>query len=627
MITLRNITLRRGSNVLLQDVNWTIYYKQRIGIIGSNGAGKTSLFALLQHELQADMGDLDMPKQLKLVCVAQEMPAYHQSALDFVLDGDLELRTLEKELTEAEIKNNGEQIAIIHARLGEIDAYTANSRAAQLLNGLGFNREEQLQPVSDFSGGWRVRLNLAKALMCWSDILLLDEPTNHLDLDAVLWLENWLKRYPGTLLIISHDRDFLDAIVDHIAHIYHQALKMYAGNYSSFESQRAEQLLVQQAAYEKQQKHIAHLQKFIDRFRAKATKARQAQSRMKAIERLDIISAVQTESPFHFSFKEPKKCPNPLIHLDDVTIAYGEKIVLRDLKFQIAPKDRIALLGPNGAGKSSLIKLLAGAIQPTSGVRTAGDGLKLGYFAQHQVDHLDLSASSIDHLKKYAPHVREQELRTFLGGFNFVGNRVYESIKNFSGGEKSRLALALIVWQQPNLLLLDEPTNHLDLEMREALSLALQEYDGAMILVSHDRFLVRSTVDQLMLVAENQLTEFDGDLNDYEQWLINFRREENKNNVIEPSADSRKSQRQQDATQREKRRPLVLKIKKYETQMDQLQKKLAQIELILSDASLYEEQNKKLLQQHIAHQTEVTKQLKMIEVEWLKASEKLEALF
>ncbi|HLB57842.1 MAG TPA: ATP-binding cassette domain-containing protein, partial [Gammaproteobacteria bacterium] len=345
--------------------------------------------------------------------------------------------------------------ALLHARLGEIDGYTAEPRAAQLLSCLGFTHEEQQQSVSDFSGGWRMRLNLAKALMCRSDVLLLDEPTNHLDLDAVLWLENWLTHYSGTLLLISHDREFLDQVVDHIAHIDQKQLKIYTGNYSGFEKQRAEQLLIQQAAYEKQQKHLAHLQSFVNRFRAKASKARQAQSRLKAIEKMDLLSVVQMESPFQFSFKEPKKCPNPLIHLDNAVIAYGEKIVLTHLNFQIAPKDRIALLGPNGAGKSSLIKLLAGEITATQGVRTVGDGLKIGYFAQHQVDHLDLNETPLSHLRKIAPHTREQELRTFLGSFDFVGNRALEPIKNFSGGEKSRLALALLVFQQPNLLLLD----------------------------------------------------------------------------------------------------------------------------------------------------------------------------
>lgn len=627
MITLTNVVLRRGPHVLLKDINWTIYHKQRIGIIGENGTGKTSLFAMLLGELQPDAGNIEIPRHIKLAHVAQETQAIKIPALEFVMDGDSELRDLQNQLQEAEHKNDGAKIATLHARLGEIDAYTAEARAAQLLNGLGFNSTEQRQLVSDFSGGWRVRLNLAKALMSRSDFLLLDEPTNHLDLDAILWLENWLMKYPGTLLLISHDRDFLDHVVDHIAHISHQELKLYAGNYSSFEKQRAEQLLIQQAAFEKQQKHIAHLQSFINRFRAKATKARQAQSRMKAIERMDLVSAVHAESPFQFSFREPAKCPNPLISLDRVKIAYGDKTILSNINLTITPKDRIALLGPNGAGKSSLIKVLAGELELTSGERTIGDGLRIGYFAQHQVDHLDLSDTPLNHLKKLAPKSKEQELRSYLGSFGFPGDRVLECIKTFSGGEKSRLALALLVWQQPNLLLLDEPTNHLDLEMRHALSLALQEYQGAMILVSHDRFLVRTTVDQLALVASGEMKDFEGDLDDYQKWLFEFRRQtiDANSTPIEKTEPSRKEQRQQDAIQRELRRPLLLAIKKLEDELDALQKQEAKIDSELTDTTLYEEQNKNKLKDVLLRQAELKKQLQKTEQAWLEASEKLDA--
>jgi len=628
MITLRNITLRRGSTVLLDNVNWTIYHKQHIGIIGANGSGKSSLFAMLLSQLQPDAGDLDIPRQLKLAHVAQETPAYTQSAIEFVLDGDVELRHLQQELAEAERKNEGEHIAVLHARLREIDAYSANARAAQLLNGLGFTHQEQQYPVSDFSGGWRVRLNLAKALMARSDVLLLDEPTNHLDLDAVIWLENWLKNYDGTLLLISHDREFLDQVVDHVAHISHQQLKLYTGNYSGFEKQRAAQLLVQQAAYEKQQKQIAHLQGFINRFRAKASKASQAQSRVKALERMDLISAVHADSPFQFHFKEPSKCPNPLVSIDRASISYGDKKVLSHLNLHITPKDRIALLGPNGAGKSSFIKMLAGEFEPTTGVRDMGEGLRLGYFAQHQVDYLDLTETPLSHLRKIAPNSREQELRTFLGSFGFSGTQVLEKVAIFSGGEKSRLALALIVWQQPNLLLLDEPTNHLDLEMRHALSMALQEYQGAMILVSHDRFLVRTTVDQLLLVADGEMKPFDGDLSDYEKWLVEFRRQNGSDST--PLSDkpdvSRKQQRQLDAQQRDLRRPLVQAIKKLEDELERLQKESAVIEEALSDIALYEEQNKLKLQHYLLEQAKINKQLQKIENDWLIASESLENL-
>ncbi len=609
MITLKNVSLRRGTRVLLKEVNWTIYHKQRIGLIGENGSGKTSLFSLLLGELETDTGELELPRRLKFAHVAQETPAYEKSALDFVLEGDSELQSLQDALRIAEDKDDGHQIAHLHARLGEIDAYTAPSRAAQLLNGLGFSQKEQEQRVSEFSGGWRVRLNLAKALMARGDILLLDEPTNHLDLDAVIWLEKWLLDYPGTLLLISHDRDFLDRVVDHIAHISHQILKLYTGNYSSFEKQRVDAMLLQQAAFEKQQKHIAHLQKFIDRFRAKASKARQAQSRVKALERLEIVSAVQQESVFQFHFKKPEKCPNPLLRLEDASIAYGDKLVLDHLNLSIAPSDRIALLGPNGAGKSSLIKLLAGDITARTGIREISSGLQIGYFAQHQVDHLNLSETPLDHLKKLAPNSREQELRTYLGSFGFPEKRVHENVEIFSGGEKSRLALALIVWQKPNLLLLDEPTNHLDLEMRQALSLALQEYQGAMILVSHDRFLVRSTVDQLMLVANQKLNRYDGDLNDYERWLFDFRKQEN----ILSSKPSKKSQASS---------PLMEEIKKLEKEMEKLEKELDVIQQKLNDTQLYCKQNKTELQELLKNQSIITAMLQEKEAAWLKAHDR-----
>jgi ATP-binding cassette, subfamily F, member 3 len=620
MITLRNISLRVGPTILLENVNWTIYHKQHIGIIGANGCGKTTLFSMLLNKLQPDSGDFDIPRHLRIGHVAQETPGYTKSAIDFVLDGDVELRKLEQELMTAELANDGERIATLHLRLSEIDGYSANARAAQLLDGLGFQFHEHQKPVSAFSGGWRVRLNLAQTLMSRADIMLLDEPTNHLDLDAVLWLEQWLKKYAGTLLIISHDRDFLDSIVDHIAHIQHKNLKLYAGNYSAFEKQLAAHLMLQQAIYEKQQKQIAHLQSFVDRFRAKATKARQAQSRMKALDRMEIVSAVQTNSPFQFHFKEPKTCPNPLIALENASIAYNGTVILKGLNVSIAPKDRIGLLGPNGAGKSSFIKLLANEFKPAHGTYTAGTGLRIGYFAQHQIDHLQLAATPLQHLKTLAPNAREVELRTYLGSFGFSGNRVLDAVQNFSGGEKSRLALALLIWQQPNLLLLDEPTNHLDLEMRNALSMALQEYEGAMIIVSHDRFLIRSTVDQLMIVAANKLQNFDGDLDDYQEWLLNFRRE-NTYATTEETGISRKEQRQQDAQERNQRRPLLQKIKKLEDELDKLQKQTTDLELKLADITLYEEKNKAKLQEYLALQVTYKKQLETTEHDWFAASE------
>ena len=466
-----------------------------------------------------------------------------------------------------------------------------------------------------------VRLNLAKALMARADVLLLDEPTNHLDLDAVLWLEQWLSKYTGTLLLISHDRDFLDKAVDHIAYLAHQQLKLYTGNYSTFESLRANELLMQQAAFAGQQKKIAHMMKFVNTFRAKASKARQAQSRLKAIERLDIVCAVQTESPFQFEFKKPDYCPNPLMTLDRVRIAYGYHVVLRNVSFSMTPNDRITMLGPNGAGKSSLIKLLAGELVPASGVRETASGLRIGYFAQHQVDHLQLSDTPLLHLQRIAGHKQDLELRKFLGGFGFSGDKVLQPVKQFSGGEKSRLALALIVWQKPNLLLLDEPTNHLDLDMRNALSIALQEYEGAMILVTHDRFLVRSTTDKLLLVADGKLQDFDGDLDDYQRWLLDFRKQQVVGPASDKSALSRKEQRQQSAKQREERRPLIKKIQQLENELAKQQKEAIAIETILADVSLYEEQNKDKLQTHLQTQAALNKHIIQLEKDWLAACE------
>ena len=608
MIILRSITLRRGSKTLLDQVNWTIYHKQRIGLIGANGSGKTSLFAMLLGELPPELGELDMPRQIKLAHVAQETQSYSRTALDFALDGDIELRFFQNELQHAENINDGERIGLLHEKLSIIDAYTAGARAAQLLAGLGFTHVEQHKSVDEFSGGWRVRLNLAKALMCRSDVLLLDEPTNHLDLDAVVWLEEWLKKYQGTLLLISHDRDFLDNIVDHVAHIDKQHLKLYAGNYSVFEKQRAADLLLQQAVFEKQQKQLAHMQDFVNRFRAKASKARQAQSRLKAIEKMDLVCAVQMESPFQFHFKSPKVCPNPLLTLSKVDVGYGENIVLNNLNLSISPKDRIGILGPNGAGKSSLIKCLAGELNASSGIRETSAGLKIGYFAQHQVEQLHLNDSALLHLQRIAEKISEVELRKYLGSFGFSKDRVLEPVGQFSGGEKSRLTLALIIWQKPNLLLLDEPTNHLDLEMRNALSIALQEYEGAMLLISHDRFLVRTTTDELFLVANHQLQDFSGDLTDYQKWLNDFRKQQSK--------QIKQGSKKQDQTQL---KILDSQIKKLETQLMKLQEKSSAIEITLSDVSLYQPGKSELLKEQLLLQAQIKNDIERKEKEWLQA--------
>lgn len=624
MITLKNIALRRGKQVLFEHVNWTIYHKQRIGIIGANGAGKSSLFAMLLGKLQPDAGDLELPRQFKLGHVAQETPAYAKSALDFVIDGDAELRQLEQQLVQAEAENDGMQMGHIYEKMSIIDAYTAPSRAAQLLSGLGFSQVEQQQSVNSFSGGWRVRLNLAQALMSRADMLLLDEPTNHLDLDAVLWLEKWLQQYQGTLLLISHDRDFLDRTVDHIGHLYQQQFKLYGGNYSVFEKERAAYLLQQQAAYEKQQRQLSHMQDFVNRFKAKASKARQAQSRLKAIEKIELVAAVQTESPFQFEFKTPAACPNPLLQLTDASVAYGDHVVLKDLSVSIQPKDRIAILGPNGAGKSSFIKLLAGEIEPATGLREVSPGLKIGYFAQHQIDYLHLDDSALLHLKRIAESTAEVELRKFLGRFDFSGDKVLEPVKTFSGGEKSRLALALIVWQKPNLLLLDEPTNHLDLEMRQALGLALQSYEGAMMLVSHDRFLVRMTTDQLYLIANQKLAEFSGDLQEYEQWLLDFRKAQQASSRNDKAESIEKNTRQKSVVQREKLKPLLKKIEQLESKLARLEKELLVVEQVLADEKLYQASEKEKLQNYLQQQIKIKKDIETTEQAWLAACEEKE---
>src|SRR5712672_815968 len=525
MIRLSQITLRRGAKTLLEGADASRNPGDRIGLIGANGSGKSSLFALLRGELHADRGEVDYPARWRVAYVAQETPAPARPALEYAIDGDTTLRKLEVRLAAAEAENDGHLIGELHAAMGDADAYTVRSRAEQLLHGLGFSHEQMGQPVSSFSGGWRMRLNLAQALMCPSDLLLLDEPTNHLDLDAIIWLEDWLKRYAGTLLIVSHDRDFLDGVVEVVAHIDAKKLRRYSGNYSSFERQRAESVVLAAAQYEKQQRERAHLESFIDRFRAKATKAKQAQSRMKMLAKMEELAPLHVSAPFSFEFRDPLKAPNPLLVLEDVVAGYKvegapDKPIVRDIKFSLQSGERYGLLGINGAGKSTLIKTIAGELPPLAGKAIFNKGLAVGYFAQHQVEMLRHDESPLWHLSRITRDVREQELRNYLGGFNFPGDMATTSIATFSGGEKARLALALIVWQRPNLLLLDEPTNHLDLETREALTVALAQFEGTLVLVSHDRHLLRATTDQFMIVAGGRLQAFDGDLDDYKEWLL-----------------------------------------------------------------------------------------------------------
>ena len=625
MLNFKNIALRRGARVLFANASFTIHKGQKVGFTGANGAGKSSLFALIRNELHVDEGDFSLPPGLEIAHVLQETPAVMSSAIDYVMDGDREFRLLQQQLAIAESSHNGLKQAELHATLETIGGYTAQAKAARLMNGLGFKSEQENHPVNSFSGGWRMRLNLAQALMCRSDVLLLDEPTNHLDLDAVIWLQDWLCKYDGTLLLISHDRDFLDTIATHIVHIEQNKIDIYTGNYSAFEKMRSEKLAQQQAAYQKQQREIAHIQSFVDRFKAQATKARQAQSRIKALERMEVIAMAHVDSPFDFSFPKPGRMPNPLLQLDKVDIGYGQATVIHGANLSITPGDRIGLLGPNGAGKSTLIKVLAGDMQPLSGTRLEAEALNIGYFAQHQLEQLRLDESPLWHLQKIDPKATEKDLRNYLGGFDFRGDKVMEAVKPFSGGEKARLVLAMLVYKNPNLLLLDEPTNHLDLEMRHALSVALQDYQGAIVLVSHDRHLLRTVTDRFLLVGEGKVQAFDGDLEDYRLWLNECKKDEDKSVDDVTGAVSRKDQRKQDAEFRKKQKPLLDALKKAEQAVEKYHNEQRHIEAELADPALYSETEKDRLKKLLARKTEIDKALDAAESEWMEAEERLEA--
>ena len=630
MIVFSSLQIRRGVRVLLDNASATINPGQKVGLVGKNGCGKSTLLALLKNEISADGGNFTYPGNWQLAWVNQETPALSEPALDYVIDGDREYRKLEAELNAANERNDGHAIATIHGKLDAIDAWTIRSRASSLLHGLGFSNEQLERPVSDFSGGWRMRLNLAQALICRSDLLLLDEPTNHLDLDAVIWLEKWLRSYQGTLILISHDRDFLDPVVDKIIHIEQQNLFEYTGNYSSFERQRATRLAQQQAMYESQQQRVAHLQSFVDRFKAKASKAKQAQSRIKMLERMEMIAPAHVDNPFHFSFREPESLPNPLLKMEKVSAGYGDRIILDSIKLNLVPGSRIGLLGRNGAGKSTLIKLLAGELNPVSGEIGLAKGIKLGYFAQHQLEFLRADESPIQHLARLAPQEMEQKLRDYLGGFGFQGDKVTENTERFSGGEKARLVLALIVWQRPNLLLLDEPTNHLDLDMRQALTEALIEFEGALVVVSHDRHLIRSTTDDLYLVHDGKVEPFDGDLEDYQQWLTDVQKQENqpddssKDNAN--SAQARKDQKRREAELRTQTQPLRKEIARLEKEMEKLNALLATVEEKLGDSGLYDQSRKAELTDCLQTQAKTKSSLEACEMAWLDAQEQLEAM-
>ncbi|KHT01227.1 ABC transporter ATP-binding protein [Pectobacterium brasiliense] len=631
MIVFSSLQIRRGVRVLIDNATATVNPGQKVGLVGKNGCGKSTLLSLLKGEISADGGSATFPQNWSLAWVNQETPALDKPALDYVIDGDREFRQLEAALQTANEENDGNAIATLHGKLDAIQAWTIQARASSLLNGLGFSQSQLQQPVSAFSGGWRMRLNLAQALICRSDLLLLDEPTNHLDLDAVIWLEKWLKNYTGTLVLISHDRDFLDPVVTKILHIEQQSLYEYTGNYSSFERQRATRLAQQQSLYEHQQERVAHLQHYIDRFRAKATKAKQAQSRIKMLERMELIAPAHVDNPFRFSFRAPESLPNPLMKMEKVSAGYNDKLILESIKLNLVPGSRIGLLGHNGAGKSTLIKLLAGTLAPLKGEIGLAKGVKLGYFAQHQLEFLRADESPLQHLVRLAERETEQQLRDYLGGFGFQGDKVTEITERFSGGEKARLVLALIVWQRPNLLLLDEPTNHLDLDMRQALTEALIDFEGALVVVSHDRHLIRSTTDDLYLVHDQKVEPFDGDLEDYQQWLVGLQRQESaadetpKENAAN-SAQGRKDQKRREAELRTQTQPLRKQITKLEQQMEKLGETLAALEAQLADSAIYDISRKAELTDCLQQQTKVKIELEETELSWLDAQEQLEQM-
>jgi ATP-binding cassette subfamily F protein 3 len=623
MLRFDDLALRRGPLLLLEHVDLALHAGWRVGIVGRNGAGKSSLLSLIAGELSPDAGHFERPRDWTLAFVRQEVAALDRSALDYVLDGDIEFRQLERDLAKAEDEHDGHKIGTLHERLYAIDGYAAHARAGELLHGLGFTSADETRRVSEFSGGWRMRLNLAQALMCRSDLLLLDEPTNHLDLDAVVWLETWLRRYQGTLLLISHDREFLDAVVTHVLNIADQKAELFAGDLTGFERKRAERLIQHKIQYDKQQRERAHLQQFVDRFRAQATKARQAQSRIKALERMVDIAPIRAASTISFEFREPKKLPQPLLVLDDVAAGYGERHVLDGIKLNLSPGDRIALLGANGAGKSTMIKLLAGVSPPLAGDRTEARDLAIGYFAQHQLEQLIPTATAVDHIKRLDESIGEKEARDFLGGFGFSGDRALEPVEPFSGGEKARLCLALTVFQRPNLLLLDEPTNHLDLDMREALAEALNDYTGALVLVAHDRSLIRTCCDTLLLVHDGCVEPFNGDLDDYARFLA---RRDAKPTVAKSTPASEPAPKKNNrAKQRTDVAPLRQQLQHIERELAKTETKKRDAETELADPALYDNNKSDRVAELQRNAAQCAMTIERLESEWLQAQSALES--
>ena len=633
MLRISGLTLARGARRLLVDANLTVHDRHKVGLVGANGSGKSSLFAAIRGELIAEAGEIDVPAAWTLAHVAQETPATRVPAIDYVQDGDAELRALERALANSAALDE-QTLAEFHHRFEAIGGYAARARAATLLAGLGIDESRQSNPVEQFSGGWRMRINLAQALMCRSDLLLLDEPTNHLDLDAVLWLEDWLRRYEGTLLLITHDRDFLDAVVDTIVHVDAGKLVAYSGNYGDFERERAARLALTQSAYMKQQRQVAHLRAYIDRFRAKATKARQAQSRIKALERMELIAPAHVDSPFSFGFAPVDMAARQLVHLENATLGYpGAADVLTDVDRSVLSGARIGLLGANGAGKSTLLKALAGTLVPLAGERSIAQQLRLGYFAQHQVEQLRADQTPLWHLSRLEPNTREQELRDYLGGFDFRGEMATSPVARLSGGEKARLTLALIVRERPNLLLLDEPTNHLDIEMREALTEALQDYAGALIVVAHDRHLLRATVDELWLVADGAVRPFDGDLDDYRAWVLARARRGARDDTVDAEAGKagpdRRAQKREEAQARQRRadvrKPLLARQAAVDEDLARLGAEKAMLDAFLATPEAYADDAKARLVASLERQGELTWTLARLEAEWLEIAEALDA--
>ena len=633
MLNFTDVAIRRGPRLLFSGATFSLFRGEKVAITGENGSGKSSLLSLVRGELQPDAGTFEMPAQLAIAHVSQELLASDRQAIEFVLDGDPELRAIERAIesatAETQSDDGGIRLGELYARYAAAGGYDARSRAGRLMHGLGFTSSDETRAVQEFSGGWRVRLNVAQALMCRSDLLLLDEPTNHLDLDAILWLETWLREYPGTLLLIAHDREFLDRVANRVVNLEHGMAHAYRGNYSDFEEQRAAELAEQSALFSRQQREIKHMESFVERFRAKASKARQAQSRLKALERMQRIAPAHVDSPFEFSFAPPHKLPRPLLALEDQSAGYGERVVLEHLKLTLAPGDRIALLGRNGAGKSTYMKLLAGELVALAGTRTEARDLRIGYFAQHQLEQLAPKESPLQNLRRVgaslAARATEQELRDFLAGFGFRGDRVFEPVGPFSGGEKARLVLALVTYLRPNLLLLDEPTNHLDLEMRQALAVALQDYAGAVVLVSHDRHLLRTVADELDIVHDGRAAAFDGDLEDYAQWLMAA-----DSAAAEPAArkpattEARRQRKREEAERRNSLSPLRAAVAKCEAELERLARERSRVQASLEAPEIYADSNKKRLGKLLEEQAQLARQTGMAEGAWVAATESLE---